>query len=203
MKKLSSYIIEAKHYHFLDPNKRNEIYVFDVDETLVITASKIKILDTETGERFELTPQEFNSYISKPSHTHDYSDFLSLELLKAGKLIDWVVDILRKTLAKKKAVGIITARGNQQLIKDFLLHHGININKDFIFATTDPTQGFSGTVPEQKTQAFKRLIDLGFNDFKFFDDSKDNIDFANKLAKENPNIKMDAKHIKQQWIPKL
>ena len=203
MKTLSSYIVEIKNYPFLDPKKRNSMNVFDVDDTLVITDSKIKVHDTKTGETFELTPQEFNEYNSKPHHKQDYSDFSSLDILKAGKLIDWVVDILKGTLKKRKAVGIITARGDQQLIKDFLLHHGININKDFIFAINDPKHGLKGTVPEKKKEAFKRLIDLGFNDFRFFDDSKENIDFAKELAKENPDIKMDAKHIKQKWIPKL
>jgi len=203
MNKLTKHIVERKDYHFLDPNKSNEINVFDLDDTLVLSSAKIKVHDTKTGENFELTPQEFNDYNSKPHHKHDFSDFSSLEVLKAGKLIDWVVDILRQTLKKKKAVGIITARSDQQLIKDFLLHHDININKDFIFAINDPRHGFSGSIPERKKQAFQRLIDLGFNDFKFFDDSKENIDFAKQLAKENRNIKMETKHIKQKWIPKF
>lgn len=203
MKSLSNYISEMKDYHFLSSKTRNSMNVFDVDDTLVITNAKIKVYDNKTKESFVLTPQEFNDYNSKSSHIHDYSDFLSLEILKAGKLIDWVVDILRKTIEKKKAVGIITARGDQQLIKDFLLYHGININKDFIFAINDPKQNFKGSIPQKKKEAFKRLIDLGFNDFRFFDDSKENIDFANQLAKEYPNIKMDAKHIKQKWIPKM
>jgi len=203
MKTLSKHIVEVKNYPFLDPKKRNSMNVFDLDDTLTVSAAKIKVHDTKTGDRYELTPQEFNEYKKMSHHETDYSDFDSLEILKAGKLVDWVVDILQKTLKKKKAVGIITARGNQQLIKDFLLHHGININKDFIFAINDPKQGLTGSVPEKKKEAFKRLIDLGFNDFKFFDDSKENIDFANQLAKENPNIKMDAKHIKQEWVPKL
>tara|TARA_R110000796_G_scaffold159388_3_gene276197 strand:- start:18141 stop:18737 length:597 start_codon:yes stop_codon:yes gene_type:complete len=198
MKKISNYIIERKEYNFLDPKKRNEITVFDIDDTLVFTKSKIKIHDTKTGERYELTPQEFNDYIKKPHHEQDFSDFSSLEILKAGKLIDWVVNILKQTLKKKKAVGVITARGDRQLIKDFLMHIGFDINIDFIFAINDPRHGLTGTVPEKKKEAFKRLMELGFNDFRFFDDSKENIDFANQLADDYPNIKMYAKHIKQR-----
>ena len=158
MKKISSYITEIKNYPFLDPKKRNSMNVFDVDETLVVSKAVIKVHDTKTGETFELTPQEFNEYNSKPHHKQDYSDFASLDILKAGKLIDWVVDILKGTLKKRKAVGIITARGDQQLIKDFLLHHGININKDFIFAINDPKHGLKGNIPEKKKEAFQRLI---------------------------------------------
>ena len=203
MKKFRHFLSEVKDYHFLDPNKRNEINVFDIDDSLIVSAAKIKVHDTETDEYFELTPQEFNHYQKKPQHSTDYSDFFSLDILKAGKIINWVFDILKNTLKKRKAVGIITARGDQQLIKDFLLFHGVNINKDFIFAINDPKHGFTGTVAEKKKQAFEELIKLGFNDFRFFDDSEENIDFAKQLAKENPHIKMDAKHIKQKWIPKL
>ena len=195
-------ISTSKTYSFLDPTKRNQINVFDVDDVLVISDAKIRIYDSVSGETFNLSPQDYNTYVSKPHHTSDYSDFASLEILKAGKIIDWVMEILKKTLEKKKAVGIITARGDRQLIKDFLLHHGININKDFIFAINDPRHSFDGTIAEKKKQAFVSLIDMGFNDFKFFDDSKENIDFANALVNEY-DIKMEATHIKQSWIPKL
>ncbi len=114
MKQITKYIVERKDYHFLDPDKRHEINVFDVDDTLVVTNSKIKVTDKATNKTFELTPQEFNEYKAKPSHEQDYSDFLSLDILKAGKLIDWTVNILKKTIAKKKAVGIITARSNKK-----------------------------------------------------------------------------------------
>lgn len=202
MKNLSTYILE-KEYKFLDPKTRNSMNVFDVDDTILISKAKIKVYDSETGETIELSPQEFNSYKTKSHHKQDYSEFGSLDIMKAGVLIDWVVDILKKTLAKKKAVGIITARSNANLIYDFLIHHGIKINKDFIFAINDPKLGLKGSIPEKKREAFNRLIDMGFNDFRFFDDSKENIDFANQLAKDNPKIKMNTKLIKQKWVPKL
>jgi len=201
--RFQQYLTERKKYKFLDPKRRNSINVFDVDDTLVLTKAKIKVHDTKTGERFELTPQQFNDYEKMSYHETNYDDFDSLEILKAGKLIEWVFDILKATLKKRKAVGIITARGEKKLIKDFFLYHGIDINDDFIFAINDPIHKFKGTVPQKKEMAFKELIDLGFNDFKFFDDSKENIDIAKSLVKKHANIKMDAKLIKQKWIPKL
>ena len=46
------------------------------------------------------------------------------------------------------------------------------------------------------------FIDMGFNDFTFFDDDEENIKLAKSLSKE-PNIKMKAKLIKSKWIPKF
>ena len=43
---------------------------------------------------------------------------------------------------------------------------------------------------------------MGFNNFTFFDDDRENINLANSLNKE-PGIKMKAKLIKQKWIPKF
>ena len=74
----------------------NKIKIFDVDDTLVVTKSKIKVYDTKTKKWFSLTPQEFNHYKSEPHHKLDYSDFKDLEILKAGKTIEWVFEILRR-----------------------------------------------------------------------------------------------------------
>ena len=44
-----------------EANKRNAITIFDVDDTLVVTRSKIKVHNPKTGFSTELTPQEFNT----------------------------------------------------------------------------------------------------------------------------------------------
>lgn len=200
MRPLSSFLNEK--FNFLADEYQNKINIFDLDDTIVISAAKIKVTDTETGEKFELTPSEFNNYIKKDSHVQDYSDFHSLEILKGSKIIEWVFNILKQTLKKRKAVGIITARADVQLIKDFFLHHGIRINTDFIIAINDPKFNFKGTVAQKKEQAFYLFKDMGFTDFRFFDDAKENIDIANKFAKENKGVTMKAKLIDSKWHPK-
>ena len=202
MKDLKHYLIEEQKFHFLNPETENEINIFDIDETLILTNAKIKVHDTVTNEYFELTPSEFNHYKKKDSHKLDFSDFHSLEILKAGKIIGWVFDILKRTLAKKKAVGIITARADRDLVFDFLESNGVRIKKDFIFAISDPRLDFTGSVAEKKKQAFEKFLKMGFNKFRFFDDSKENLDFAKKFAKENPGVEMYTKFIDSRWLPK-
>ena len=111
-----------------EANKRNAITIFDVDDTLVVTRSKIKVHNPKTGFSADLTPQEFNTFKTRPNDKMDFSDFQSLDILKAGKIIEWVFSILKRTIQKGKAVGIITARDNSKLIQQFLSHNGININ---------------------------------------------------------------------------
>jgi len=182
--------------------KRNAITIFDVDDTLVVTKSKIKVHNPKTGFSAELTPQEFNTFKTRPNDKMDFSDFQSLDILKAGKIIEWVFSILRRTIQKGKSVGIITARDDSKLIQQFLAHNGININPQYIFAINDTSLGFKGSTAERKKEAFRKFIEMGFNDFTFFDDDEDNIKLAKSLSKE-PGIKMRAKLIKSKWIPKF
>ena len=89
-----------------------------------------------------------------------------------------------------------------KLIQQFLAHNGININPQYIFAINDTSLGFKGSTAERKKQAFRKFIDMGFNDFTFFDDDEENIKLAKSLNKES-GIKMKAKLIKSKWIPKF
>ena len=49
-------------------SKYDKINIFDVDDTLVVTDSKIKVTDNKNGKVYELTPKEFNEYESKKHH---------------------------------------------------------------------------------------------------------------------------------------
>ena len=72
-----------KYEDFVDPSKKEKydsITIFDVDDTLVITKSKIKVHDPKTEETFELTPAQFNEFDMKNHQTMDFSDFRNLEI---------------------------------------------------------------------------------------------------------------------------
>lgn len=198
IKHFSEWINEAKK-----PIPGDSINVFDIDDSLVVTSAKIKVINSDTGEEFSLTPAEFNEYEKKPSHKLDFSDFDDMEILKNGQLIEWVVDILRKTMKKGKAVGIITARSaGSKALREFFLHHKIDIHPELIFSVNDPEESFTGDVAERKKQAFKRLIDMGYSKFKFFDDDLKNLQYAKDLEKEYP-IKMGVRHILPKWRPSI
>ena len=176
----------------------NSITIFDIDDTLVLTNSKIRVHDPETGKTYELTPKEFNEYQKDPNHVLDFSDFRNPDILKAGRIIDWVMNILQKTLQIERAVGIITARDSKDLVIDFLLHNGVDINPDFIFAVNDPKSNFTGSIAERKQQAFVEFINMGFKNFKFFDDDSENLKLAKQLEKQY-DITMQAKLVKSNF----
>ena len=174
------------------------ITIFDVDDTLVLTSAKIKVHDPFTGKNYEMTPKEYNEYERDPNHVLDFSDFTNPDVLKAGRIIDWVMNVLKKTMAVERAVGIITARDSKELIIDFLQHHNVNINPDFIFAVNSEGEGYTGSNAERKQQAFEKLIDMGFRNFKFFDDDAENLRLAKELEKKY-DIKMLTRQVRKQF----
>lgn len=178
---------------WLNENKRpfsqTNIVVFDLDDTLVITDAKIKVCNQATGECFALTPEEFNDYEKHPDHYLDFDDFKSLEIMKAGELIHYYLKILAEAYKMKKAVGIVTARDDREMIYKWMKEHvGFHIAKDLIYAVNDPVHGFKGSIADKKQQAFREIIEMGYNKIQFFDDDQNNLALVKDLEKEYPDI---------------
>lgn len=198
-----SKILEAKEYVVpKKPIQGNSINIFDIDDSLVVTSSKIKVYNPSTGKEHSLTPEEYNNYEAKPNDKLDFSDFDNMEILKNGKIIEWVLNILKKTMSKGKAVGIITARSaGKEKLGDFFKSLGIKIHPDLIFSVNDPSAHYTGNNAERKQQAFEELIEMGYKDFKFFDDDIKNLKYAKKLEDKYTDIKMTIRHIQPKWRP--
>lgn len=169
----------------------DKILIFDIDETIAITAAKIIVTDSKTGKTFGLTPAEFNNYEKHKNHIVNFEQFNSLEIMKAGQLIDKYFSILKKNYNKGIAIGIITARDNQNMIYEWLRFHvGFHIDKKLIWAVNDTVHGLSGNIQQRKQDAMKWFIENGYTDITFFDDDKNNIRLIKQLEKElNVKIK--------------
>lgn len=170
----------------IEGRESDKILVFDLDDTLVKTDAKIKIINRKTKEILrELTPGEFNEFEKKKGHILNFDDFDSPELLRQGKMIHEIFGILKHTYNKKIPVAILTARSSSELVRDFFLQNGIDIHPELVIAINDPQFKHEGTIPERKKKAIEELIDLGFRDLTFFDDHEDNL----RLAKEAEGYK--------------
>lgn len=175
------------------PYHASKIFVFDLDDTLLITKAKIKVCNHKTGECFELTPEEFNEYENHPDHNLDFSDFESLEIMKGGQLINYYLKIFKDAYRMKIAIGIVTARGDYKMIYRWLREHiGYAIDGDLIFAVNDPIHGFKGSIADRKKQAFREFIKMGYSDLQFFDDDQSNLKLVKSLEKEYPNVNIST-----------
>ena len=185
IKGYTDFLNEKKPYH------ASKIIVFDLDDTLVITDAKIKVYDRNSGESYSMTPEEFNDYERQPHHEVDFGDFKSLEIMKAGKLIEYYLKIFKDAYRMKLAVGIVTARDDREMIYKWLREHvGYRIDKDLIFAVNDPVHGFKGDISDRKKAAFRELIDMGYVDLQFYDDDKKNLKLVKSLEKEYADVKI-------------
>lgn len=194
--------MDIKRYEELNegkPYRLGKIMVFDLDDTLVITQAKIRVCDKLTGKCFELTPEEFNEYEKNPNHVLDFSDFKSLEVMKAGKLIMYYLKILAEAYKSGIAIGIVTARDDRDMIYKWMREHvGFRIDRDLIYAVNDPIHHFKGSISERKKEAFVELAKQGFHNFQFFDDDQNNLDLVKTLETEYDikisTIKANKKH---------
>jgi len=188
IKSYEQFILEKKR-----PFSETSITVFDLDDTLVITDAKIKVCNIVTGDCHELTPEEFNDYEKHPDHKLDFDDFKSLEIMKAGQLIHYYLKILADAYKMKRAVGIVTARDDQEMIYKWMKEHvGFHIAKDLIYAINDPVHGLTGPIAERKKQAFREYIEMGYKNIQFFDDDDANLKLVGELKNEYPDINLSV-----------
>jgi hypothetical protein len=177
---------------------KSKILIFDLDDTLVITDAKIRVCDARTGECHELTPEEFNGYQKNKNHILNFDDFKSLEIMKAGRMIQTQLDILEKNYKRGNAIGVITARDDQDMVYTWLKEHvGFHVKREFIWAINDPKMRLNGTIAEKKKEAMRWFIEQGYVDITFFDDDVNNINLIKELAKElGDSVKIKANLVK-------
>lgn len=162
--------------------KEKKIYLFDLDDTLITTDAKIRVLSLDKKLLYSLTPQEFNSYDrTNKNHLLDFDDFNSVEILLNAKFIEENVQKLRRLIHRNYPIAIITARGYHESIVQFFHEKNLRIPSEMIFAVNDERFPHSGNVAERKQKAIKDLIKKGFNSFVFYDDDLNNLKKAKEL----------------------
>jgi hypothetical protein len=193
------------HGFLLKGENKTRLIVFDLDDTLVKTDAKIKVLSRKTGEIIkELTPEEFNFYVNTPSKFLSFKDFEDPEILRQGRFIHVVLEKLLDYYKRKIPVAIVTARSSSSLVRNFFLEHGIDIHPELVIAVNDPSSGIEGeTVASRKLDALKKLKELGFSDFTFFDDNEDNLRLSSQMKNLGAKIKlvMVEDSVPRKFIP--
>lgn len=162
------------------------LVIFDLDDTLIISDAKIKVLDPKTQKIIaELTPAEFNFFKPSKKAVLSFEDFESADVLRKSEFIQHVYEKLKNYYKSGVHVSIVTARSSSSLIRNFFLENGIDIHPDLVIAVNDSKFGYSGNIAQRKKQAIVSLIEQGYKDFIFFDDNEDNLKLAKETEKEN------------------
>lgn len=166
--------------------------VFDFDDTLVKTGSKVGVNNKVTGKHFLLTPGEFAVYVANPDEIFDYSDF---ERLVDPQTIHWTGRILGNIYAKHGPAGVVilTARGNPAPIKQFLNDAGFPGIEVQALGSADP-QAKADWIDARISQEGLHLVE-------FFDDSYKNIAAVKALQDKHPGVKVIVRHIVHHHEP--
>lgn len=184
MKTFKQYLIESK---------KDNAYVFDVDDTLLTTGAKILVKDTEGNIRQRLTPAQYNTYVKKPDETLDVSEFRSEDIFRATakptkhfKIIQNVSNAIKRG-ASDSHIYILTARGNaiRNILYKYLKDKGVLVHPIAIHTIGDND---TKSVAQLKKEVLQAIRNKHIGDVTFFDDDVKNIQLAKQINGVNTRL---------------
>ena len=165
--------------------------IFDIDETLMRTTAKIKVV--RDGKIIKsLTNQEFNNYKLEPGEQFDFGEFRSAEKFRQeSKPIEPMIAKLKAILrnAGDSRVIMLTARADFD-DKETFLNTFRDLGVDMSRVHVHRAGNLGGAPAENKAVWIRKYLDTGkYSRVRLYDDSMGNIRMFNALAKEYPNVK--------------
>jgi hypothetical protein len=188
-KLLREYIRAVREAH-----EERKLWVFDFDDTLVKTDAVTHVTNTETGEKFDLTPGEYAVYDRQPGDEFDYTDF---EKLINPRPIVWVNRILHNVHVThgSGALVVLSARSYDKPISQYLASIGLS---DVEVATLNTA------APAAKAEWISARIERdGLTAVEFFDDSHKNVAVVEALRHQHPGVNIIARHIVHNRVASL
>jgi len=168
----------------------SKLRVFDFDDTLVKTASKVKVTYPD-GTTEDLSSEEYAKQGEALQNKYDFSEF---KKVISPQEIEKVTNILRNVVNADpggREIVILSARqpAAEAAIKKYLEEIGIDTSKIDIVLVGDAH-------PLAKSDWIENKIKEGANDILFLDDAGKNVQAVLDLKKEYPHVKIDARQVK-------
>lgn len=164
-----------------------KLRVFDFDDTLVISNSKVHVTQAN-GKKLKLTPAEWAVYNSKPGDEYDFHEFNKLIDPKEIKhMVKMFQNMVAHASAGHSRTEILTARASAAPVDRWLESMGIK---------KIPVKALADSDPQAKADYIERRIRDGFDDIKFYDDSRKNIRAVDALKKKHPRVKIYTQLVK-------
>ena len=178
---------------------RRSLVIFDIDDTLLHTTAKIKVVQDGRVVR-QLSNQEFNNYELQPGEEFDFGEFRNAEKFnQESKPIEPMIHKLKTILAHSDNSDVImlTARADFDNRELFL--------KTFTDLDIDMSQVHvhrAGNLPgdaipaEKKAVYVRRYADTGrYDHIRLYDDSRTNLVVFKELKSEYPDIDFRAYYV--------
>lgn len=187
----------------LNESKKNKLLLLDIDDTIV-RAKNIYIYKKVGDKEIKLTPEEY----AKESHGHedeyDFRDFNNAEKIsnsiKTGDPIVNVLKFMDNMIQKGYSIGILTARGMEDTIRDTLQSwlmyekrgklRSIGSKLKEVFAINDELKKYSGATDFEKKANVIKTLSKAYNEIVFVDDDIRNIRAVQDLHLQNVKAKI-------------
>ena len=178
----------------------NKLILLDLDDTLVEAAEIFIYKQLPNGEEIRLTPSEYaDEDVENTDATYDYRDFNNPKTvkrsIKKGQPIVPNLEIMDELLKKGYDIGILTARGMEDVIystlREWLMIRdkngeltpiGDKLSRENVFAVNDPkyTELEKYTDYQKKSIMINDLLD-DYDEIIFIDDDNKNLKEMHKL----------------------
>ena len=185
---------------FSQPKK--SLVIFDIDDTLLHTTAKIKVLKNGKPIR-ELSNQEFNSYKLQPGEEFDFGEFRNAEKFnRESTPIEPMIKKLKIILdhSSTSEVIMLTARAdfdNKSLFLKTFSDLGIDMSRVHVHRAGNLAGNIGAA--EKKAVYVRKYADTGkYDHIRLYDDSRSNLTVFKELKTEYPNIDFRAFYVGPQ-----
>jgi len=174
-----------------------KLVVFDIDDTLVHTGTKVKVM--RDGQVIHsLNSHDFTHYKLKSGEEFDFGDFRDArEFFEKSKPIIPMINQLKHDIATGNKVVMVTARADfddRELFLDTFRKYGINMDKVHVFRAGNMTDKIK--IEEKKKIIIRHLLDKQpYTKAIMYDDAKPNLETFFSLHREYPRTKFYAWHV--------
>lgn len=186
------------HERLNDPHKDN-LVIFDIDDTLLHTTAKIRVVKDGKTVR-KLSNQEFNNYKLGPGEEFDFGEFENAEKFnRESKPIEPMIRKLKTLLAHsgQSKVIMLTARADFD-DKDLFLKTFKDLGIDMSRVHVHRAGNLPGSdIPAEKKAVWvRRYLDTGkYDHVRLYDDSLTNLRVFKALKSEYPGVDFRAYYV--------
>lgn len=182
---------------FNQPKK--DLVIFDIDDTLLHTTAKIRVVKDGRTVR-ELTNQQFNNYELQPGEAFDFGEFRDAEKFnRESQPIKPMINKLKTILAQSpnSEVIMLTARADFD-DRDTFLKTFTDLGIDMSRVHVHRAGNLPGDdIPAEKKAVYvRKYADTNkYDHIRLYDDSKTNLSVFKDLKAEYPNIDFRAYYV--------
>ena len=175
----------------------NKLVIFDIDDTLVHTQTKVRVLKDGKVVK-ELNSHDFTHYKLQPGEEFDFENFRNAhDFFHNSKPIIPMMNQLKQDIATGNKVVMVTARADfddRELFLDTFRKYGVDMGKVHVYRAGNMTQKVQ--TEEKKKIIIRNLLDKGnYTKAIMYDDAIPNLTSFVELKDEYTSTKFYAWHV--------